>query len=199
MRVVIIGATGTIGQAVVKELQPRHEIISVGRRGGDVQMDITDVASIRAGFEKIGRFDAVVSTAGNLHFGPLEKMNAPEFEIGLRDKLMGQVNLFLVGREFANDFASFTLTSGVLADDPVVYGSSGSMVSGALDAFVLAASIELPRGMRINAVSPGVLQESMDKYAAFFRGHEPVPASRVALAYAKSVEGARTGQVFRVL
>jgi NAD(P)-dependent dehydrogenase (short-subunit alcohol dehydrogenase family) len=199
MKIVVVGASGAIGKAVVKELAARHEIVPVGRSSGDIRMNITDSATIRAGLQKIGGFDALVSTAGEVHFGPLEKMNAAEFEIGLRDKLMGQVNLVLIGREFANDRASFTLTSGVLGDDPVMYGSSASMVSGALDSFVRAAAIELPRGMRINTVSPGVLQESMDKYAAFFRGHEPVAAARVALAYSKSVEGALTGQVFRVI
>ena len=118
---------------------------------------------------------------------------------GSKDKLMGQVNLVLVGREFIADGGSFTLTSGVLTHDPIRFGSSASMVNGAIEAFVRAAAIELPRGLRINAVSPGVLLESMPGYGPFFRGHEPVPAARVALAYAKSVEGARTGQVFEVL
>jgi NAD(P)-dependent dehydrogenase (short-subunit alcohol dehydrogenase family) len=119
--------------------------------------------------------------------------------IGLRDKLMGQVNLVLVGRELIADGGSFTLTTGVLTYDPIRSGSSASMVNGAIEAFVRAAAIELPRGLRINAVSPGVILEAMPAYAPFFRGHEPVPAARAALAYAKSVEGARTGQVFAVL
>ena len=112
---------------------------------------------------------------------------------------MGQLNFVLIGREFIADGGSFTLTSGILSHDPIRMGSSASMVNGAIDAFVRAAAIELPRALRINAVSPGVLLELMDAYAPFFRGHEPVPAARVALAYAKSVEGARTGQVFDVL
>ncbi len=199
MRVVLVGASGTVGQAVARELGARHEIVRVGRSGGEVTMDITDAASIRQGFERIGRCDAVVCAAGKVHFGPLEQMGEAEYAVGLKGKLMGQVNLVLVGRGFVADGGSFTLTSGVLSHDPVRFGSGASMVNGAIDAFVRAAAIELPRGLRINAVSPGVLEESLPQFGPFFRGHEPVPGARVALAYAKSVEGARTGQVFEVL
>jgi NAD(P)-dependent dehydrogenase (short-subunit alcohol dehydrogenase family) len=199
MRIIIVGASGTIGQAVAKELGGRHEIIAAGSSSGDVRLDITDVASIRAGLAQVGPFDALVSAAGKVKFAPLEQMTAADYEIGLKDKLMGQVNLVLVGRELITDGGSFTLTSGVLTHDPVRYGSSASMVNGAIEAFVRAAAIELPRGLRINAVSPGLLLESVPGYGPFFLGHEPVPGARVALAYAKSVEGARTGQVFEVL
>ena len=199
MRIVIVGASGTIGQAVVKELAERHEIVAAGSSSGDVRLDITDVASIRAGLAQAAPFDALVSTAGKVKFAPLDQMSAADYEIGLKDKLMGQVNLVLVGRELVTDGGSFTLTSGVLTHDPIRYGSSASMVNGAIEAFVRAAAIELPRGLRINAVSPGLLLESVPGYGPFFLGHEPVPGARVALAYAKSVEGARTGQVFEVL
>ena len=199
MRVVLVGASGTIGQAVANELAERHEIVAVGSKSGDVRLDVTDAGSIRAGLAQIGPFDALVSAAGTVKFAPLDAMTEADYAIGLKDKLMGQVNLVLVGREFIADGGSFTLTSGVLAHDPIRFGSSASMVNGAIEAFVRAAAIELPRGLRINAVSPGVLLELMPGYGPFFRGHEPVPAARVALAYAKSVEGARTGQVFEVL
>ena len=199
MRIVLVGASGTIGQAVSKELGERHEIVAVGSRSGSVQMDVTDAGSIRAALAGIGTFDAIVCTAGKVKFAPLQDMTEADYAIGLKDKLMGQGNLVLIGREFIADGGSFTLTSGVLSHDPVRFGSSASMVNGAIDGFVRAAAIELARGLRINAVSPGVLVESMGAYGPFFRGHEPVPGDRVALAYAKSVEGARTGQVFEVL
>jgi NAD(P)-dependent dehydrogenase (short-subunit alcohol dehydrogenase family) len=141
----------------------------------------------------------VVSAAGKVKFAPLAGMTPDDYQVGLKDKLMGQVNLVLIGREHLNEGGSFTLTTGVLDHDPVVAGTSASMVNGAVNAFVLAAAIELPRGLRINAVSPGVITEAMKDYAPFFRGHEPVPAARAALAYAKSVEGRQTGQVYRVL
>jgi NAD(P)-dependent dehydrogenase (short-subunit alcohol dehydrogenase family) len=199
MRIVLVGASGTVGQAVAKELGERHEIVAVGSKSGAVQLDMTDADSIRAGLARIGAFDALVSAAGKVKFAPLADMTEADYAIGLKDKLMGQVNLVLVGREFIADGGSFTLTSGVLTHDPIRFGSSASMVNGAVEAFVRAAAIELPRGLRINAVSPGVLVESLPGYGPFFRGHEAVPAARAALAYAKSVEGARTGQVFEVL
>jgi NAD(P)-dependent dehydrogenase (short-subunit alcohol dehydrogenase family) len=199
MRIVLVGASGTIGQAVAGELGARHEIVAVGSKSGEVRMDMTDAASIRAALAQIGRCDAIVSTAGKVKFAPLADLGEADYWIGLKDKLMGQVNLALLGREHLSDGGSITLTSGVLSHDPIRAGSSASMVNGAIDAFVRAAAIELPRALRINSVSPGVLLESMPAYGPFFRGHEPVPGARVALAYAKSVEGARTGQVFQVL
>jgi NAD(P)-dependent dehydrogenase (short-subunit alcohol dehydrogenase family) len=199
MRILIVGASGTIGSAVVAELGQRHEIISAGRSSGDVRMDITDSKSVRAAFDKVGTVDALVSTTGKVKFAPFLSMEAADYEIGLKDKLLGQVNLVLIGRQYLSDAASFTLTTGVLDSDPIREGTSASMVNGAINAFVMAAAIEMPRSMRINAVSPGVIAEAMKDYAQFFRGFEPVPAARAALAYAKSVEGAQTGQVYRVL
>ncbi len=199
MRILVVGASGTIGRAVVTELEQRHEVISAGRTTGDVQIDITDRVSIRAAYAEAGPLDAVVSAAGQVKFAPFAEMHSDDYAIGLRDKLMGQVDLVLLGRDVLSDGGSFTLTTGVLDCDPIREGTSASMVNGAVNAFVMAAAIEMPRGLRINSVSPGVIEEAMAAYAPYFRGFEPVPAARAALAYAKSVEGLRTGQVFGVL
>ena len=199
MRILVVGASGTIGRAVVAELEDRHDVVSAGRTSGAVRMDITVRESIRSTFEKIGSVDAVVSAAGSVKFAPLAEMGHSDYTLGLEDKLMGQVDLVLIGRDYVSEGGSFTLTSGVLDSDPIVAGSSASMVNGALNSFVRAAAIEMPRSQRINVVSPGVIEEAMDDYAPFFRGFEPVPAARAALAYAKSVEGAQTGQVYRVV
>lgn len=199
MKIIVIGATGTIGQAVVGELAPRHQIIEVARSRGQHQVDISDASSIRALLEKVGKVDAIVSTAGNVHFGPLSTMTPEQFKIGLHDKLLGQVQLALIGQTFINDRGSITLTSGVLSHDPIANGSNGSTVNAGLEGFVRAAAIELPRGIRINVVSATVLEESMETYGPYFRGFAPVPGRRVALAYSKSVEGAQTGQVYSVI
>ena len=198
MKVLIVGASGTIGRAVAAELGQRHEVVTAGRNSGDIRLDITDIGSIRAAYDHAGPLDAVVSTTGTVRFAPLADLDSEGYEIGLRDKLMGQVNLVLVGRDSMSDGGSFTLTTGVLDREPIVAGSSASMVNGAVNAFVRAAAIEMPRGQRINAVSPGVIREAMEAYAPYFRGFESVPAARAALAYSRSVEGARTGVVFRV-
>lgn len=198
MKILLIGAGGTIGSAVDSELSQRHEVIRIGRNSGEFQVDISDSRSIRALFAQTGRFDALVCAAGNVTFAPLDEMTEDSFALGLKDKLMGQINLLLMGREFANDGASFTFTTGVLSQHPIRSGASAALVNGALDSFVRAAAIELPRGLRVNSVSPTVLVEAMGKYAPYFRGFKPVPAAEVALAYAKSVEGLQTGQTFHV-
>jgi len=198
MKIIIVGGTGTIGKAVVAELSKRHTVIVASFSKGDVQVDVKDYQSIENMYKKVGDFDAVVSTVGKVTFDHLNAMTPAKYTVGLQDKLMGQVNLVLAGMHHINDGGSFTLTSGILSDDPIRMGSSASMVNGAIDAFVTAAAIELPRGVRINAISPTVIAESMDKYADFFRGFEPAPAAQVALAFSKSVEGAQTGQVYAV-
>lgn len=198
MKILVIGGTGTIGEAVVEELSQRHKVIIGGRQHGDVQLDITDPHSIEKLFKSVDKVDAVVSTAGKVHFGALSEMTAEQYAIGLHNKLMGQVNIVLIGMKYLNDGGSFTLTSGILNHDPIRYGSSASMVNGALDGFVKGAAIEMPRQLRINIVSPTVLTESMDKYADYFHGFESVSAARVALAFAKSVEGLQTGQIYKV-
>ena len=199
MKIIVVGATGTVGKGVVTALKSRHEIVQVGKTRGDLQVDIADSASIRDLFRRVGRVDAVVATAGRVHFGPFAQMTEKEMGVGLKDKLMGQVNLVLIGHEHVNDGGSFTLTSGLLSHDPIRAGAAASLVNGAIDAFVRAAAIELPRGIRINSVSPGLLEESAAPLGGYFLGHEIVPSDRVARAYQKSVEGALTGQVFHVL
>jgi NAD(P)-dependent dehydrogenase (short-subunit alcohol dehydrogenase family) len=195
MLILVAGASGTVGQAVVKELSRRHDIISAGRTSGDVTVDLMSEESIRAMFGKIGKVDAVVACAGHVHFGPVAQMTPEQFRKGLNDKLMGQVNLVLLGMDFVNDNGSFTLTSGILDRDPVRQGANAAAVNGAIGGFVKGAAIEMPRGIRINAVSPGLLEESAQKYDGFFPGHEIVSSARVGLAFAKSVDGALTGQV----
>ena len=197
MKILVVGGTGRIGQAVVEELSQRHNIVTAGYHHGDVQVDITNEASIKAMYQSLGKLDAVVATTGKVHFGALSEMTSKDYELGLKDKLMGQVQLVLCGLPYLNERGSFTLTSGILSCDPIWYGSSASMVNAALDGFVKGAAIELPKGIRINSVSPTVVAESMGKYGEYFRGFIPVPVYQVALAYAKSVEGAQTGQIYR--
>ena len=155
MRVLIIGASGIIGRGVVHELGGRHELVTAGRNSGDLRVDLTDRHSITSMFERAGALDAVVAATGKVKFAPLEAMTAADYEFGLKDKLMGQVNLVLIGQSFLNDGGSFTLTTGVLDHDPIRQGSSASMVNGAVNAFVLAAAIELQRGPADQRGEPG--------------------------------------------
>ena len=204
LRILVIGASGELGRAVVAELGERHDIVTAGSKSGDVRIDIANPASIVAGLAAAGPLDAVVCAAGSVNFAPLATI-APAplaqspYGLGLVNKLMGQVNLTLAARDVLRDGGSITLIAGVLADTPIVAGSSASMVNGAVESFVTAAAIELPRGIRINAVSPTVFAESMGAYGPFFRGFDAVPVARAARAFSRSVEGRQTGQVYKVV
>ena len=198
MRIIVIGASGDIGKVVCNELGARHEIIKVGSRSGDIKADISNRASIEAMYAKAGKVDAVVCTAGSVHFGPLVEFTEEQFMLGLSNKVMGQVNIVLEGLNYISDGGSFTLTSGVLDRDPIRMGAGAAAANGALGGFVSGAAIEMPRGLRINVVSPGLLEDSVSRYGAWFPGHVPVSSHRVGLAYAKSVEGAVTGRVIIV-
>jgi NAD(P)-dependent dehydrogenase (short-subunit alcohol dehydrogenase family) len=197
-KVIVIGATGAVGKAVVEELGKRHEIITVGSSSGQHQVKIEDPASVRALFEKVGKVDHVVVTAGNLHFGPLNEMTPEQFRIGLDSKLMGQVNVALIAQQYLNDGGSITLTSGIVAQNPIRFGANASAVNIAVEGFAQGAAVELQRGLRINVVSPTLLTESLPNYGPFFIGFETAPASRVALGYARSVDGVETGKTYRV-
>ena len=198
MKVIVIGAAGAVGKCAVDELSARHEVISVGRSSGDIQVDIEDVEGIRAMYREVGKVDAVVSAVGHGHFGAAHEMTSEQFMKGINHKLLPQVNLVLEGFAFINDGGSFTLTSGVLNRDPIAGGSCAAAANGALDGFVLGAAVDMPRGIRINAVSPEVLEASRQKYDGFFRGHVHVSNEAVGLAYSKAVEGCLSGQVFIV-
>ncbi len=198
MKVILVGASGTLGSAIAERLGRRHELVRVGRQSGDLQVDITQPDSIRTLFAKVGRFDALVSAVGSVTFAPLLDMTPEAYQKGLQDKLMGQVNLVLLGQAQAAEGASFTLTTGILSEQPIVQGSSAAMVNAALEGFVRGAAIELPHGQRLNAVSPTVLAESLPHYCDFFRGFKAVAAADAALAYERSLEGAETGKVYRV-
>ncbi|MCD6047730.1 MAG: hypothetical protein K0S08_1377 [Gammaproteobacteria bacterium] len=197
-KILIVGGTGTIGKAVAEKLLTRHEIIVASHNHGDIQVDAIDKTSIEHMYKAVGKIDAVIITIGYIHFAPLMEMKDELYQIGLRNKLMSQVNLVLYGLKYVNDYGSFTLTSGILNRDPVRGGSSASMVNGALDSFTKAAAIEMPRGIRINTVSPTVLTESVERFGSCFLGFETVSAMQVANAYVKSIEGAQTGQIYVV-
>lgn len=197
MKILVIGATGAVGSAVAQALDERkHDVIRVGRTSGDLRVDITSDASVDALYSQVGRVDAIVSAAGGLFLGPLVEMLPADFDVGLQSKLLGQVRLALLGQHMLNDGGSITLTTGI--DEPIRKGANAMAVNAAVEGFVRGAAIELPRGLRINAVSPTVLLESLSSYGPFFPGFDAVPAARVAQAYVRSVEGPQTGRIYCV-
>lgn len=193
MRVMIVGASGTIGRAVAQVLSARHEIVRVGRTRGDYRVDLASKDSIERLYESVGPVDAVVSAAGLAKFASLETLTDADFQLSLSNKLMGQVNLVRVGLSRVRDRGSFTLTSGVLAEEPMPGSAAISLVNAGLNGFVRAAALEMPRGIRINAVSPPWVAETL--VAMGRDGSSGMPAATVAAAYAESVEGRRSGEV----
>ena len=193
MKIIVIGANGTIGSEVVKALTlNKHEIVRASRNG-DVKVNLDDSASIRAMFEKVRDVDAVISCAGNAAFKPFADLADADYELGLRSKLMGQVSLARVAKDRLRDGGSITLTTGVLAVHPMLGSASISMVNAGLEGFVRAAALEMPRRLRINAVCPPWVKETLVKF-----GMDPthgLPASEVANAYLAALEGSHQGEI----
>jgi NAD(P)-dependent dehydrogenase (short-subunit alcohol dehydrogenase family) len=198
MRILIIGASGTVGQAVAGALAPHHELIRAGRHSGDVRVDLTDMTSVERMYREVGELDAVVTTAGHVYFGELVSTTPAQFMSGLQDKLMGQVNAVIAGIPFLRDGGSFTLTSGITAAEPIKLGTNATTVNAAIEGFVRSAATELPRGLRINVVSATLLTEALDAFGPYFPGFEAVPGERVGQVYRRSVEGVLTGRVYTI-
>ena len=198
MKIVIVGASGAVGNAALKALSARHDVVTVGKSSGDIRMDMEDVDSIRSMYKQVGKIDAMICAAGQGHFGPVDSMTNTEFMTGLNRKTIPQINLVLEGFDSLNDNGSFTLTSGVLNRDPISGGACAAAANGAIDGFVVGAAVDMPRGIRINVVSPEILEASREKYSGFFPGHNHVTDEAVGRAYCKSVEGCLSGQLFIV-
>jgi len=197
VKILVVGASGTLGSAVTAALAASHELVAASRREAH-RVDLTDPASIAELYRAVGPVGAVVCCAGHAPFKPLADLTLEDYRAGLGDKLLGQVELVHRGLAHVTDGGSFTLVSGVTSNDPIVGGTAAAVVNGALDAFVRSAAIELPRGLRINAVSATVFEEAWDAFGPFFPGHRPVPVAEVARAFVKSVDGAQTGRTYRV-
>jgi NAD(P)-dependent dehydrogenase (short-subunit alcohol dehydrogenase family) len=196
VKVLLIGGTGHVGSAARTALNERNTV-TVATRKGELAVDVTDPSSIDAALERTGTVDAIVVCVGSVPYKPLEGLTREDFLSGLANKVMGQIEVVQRGTRYVADGGSFTLTTGVLAREPIASGVAASVANGAVEAFVMAAAVELPRGIRINAVSPTVLEDATS-YHSFFRGFPQVPSTVVGQAYVKSVEGLQTGRVFAV-
>lgn len=196
MRILLVGASGHIGSVVTRELEQAHEVIGVSR-SSEIRVDLTNPKSITALYEQVGEVDAVVSCTGQTAFKPLDGLSYEDFVHGFADKAMGQIELVRQGLGYVADGASFTITSGILAREPIRAGVAAATANGALESFVIAASPELPPGMRLNAVSPSVLENTPGFHSAF-KGFERVTDEQIAHAFVRSIEGIETGKIFRV-
>ena len=196
MKIILVGASGTIGKGILEVLSVDHEIIKVGHDSGDFKVDISVKKSIEQLFRDAGSFDAVICAAGRARFGNLDSQPDEDYALAVTNKLMGQVNLVRVGQNHINDNGSFTLTSGMLSQHPSPRSASVSMVNGGIESFVRAAALGMKRGMRVNVVSPVLVKETVDAKGMDSAGG--MLAKKVALAYRESLEGKRNGEVLNV-
>ncbi|RFC54836.1 short chain dehydrogenase [Brumimicrobium aurantiacum] len=198
MKILIIGGNGTIGKTVVSHFNEKNEILIAGRTNGDVTVDIADSSSIKSMFEKIGKVDAIICIAGEAKWDDFNKLSEDDYYIGLKSKLMGQVNLVRIGQNYLNSNGSITLSTGILADDPVVKTTSASMVNGGIHSFVQAVALEIENGIRVNVVSSGMVEDAYEKYKEYFPGHNPIPMKKVINGYVRSVNGKGNGEIIRI-
>lgn len=197
-RIVVMGASGTIGKEVSRSLENAgHRVIRVSRTSGDFQADIQDKASLEALFQSIGVVDAVANAAGEVAAMPLELIADEDFTFSIANKMMGQINLARVALPYIADKGSIALISGILSEEPILGGVIGTTINGAIEGFVRAAAHELPRGIRINCISPNVLTEST-AFHPYFPGFIPVDAWKVAKAYERALLGIVNGRILHV-
>src|SRR6202163_4783800 len=198
MKAIVIGS-GTIGSAVRKALEEKgHKVVAVGRKSGDYQADISDPKSLKTLFSKVGPFEPVACGAGEVFPAPLEQTTTDEqWTNSIKAKGMGQINLVRAALPFIADKGSFTLISGVLTDEHTAGGVIGAVINHIVEGFVKAAAVELPRGVRINCVSPTVLTESV-AYHPYFPGFIPVDAREVGQAYLRAISNPFTGRILKL-
>lgn len=197
-RILVIGGRGTIGEHLVPALLDRgHEVIVAGRSDGDVLVDITDSSSLARMYDTTPGLDGVVVIAASGALDKFTDLTIDELMANARGKLFGQTDAVLTGQRFLNDGGSFTLTSGIFADEAWPGVTGGALVSGGIHSFVLSAAIELPRGLRINVVSPTMVADSADAYSDGFPGMRPIPMATLVAHYLDCIEGSKTGQIVR--
>lgn len=197
MKILIIGATGTIGSIAARTLAARgHEIVRASRTS-PISVDLEDPASIADLFAEHGAVDAVIVASGTVPFKPVTELTREDYTAGFTSKALGQVEVVRHALTHLPEGGSITLTTGVIARSPIASGAAAALANGALESFVITAAAEAPRGIRINAVSPDVL-ESSPGYHSGFPGHRPVTDEEVGRAYTLAVEGLVTGQTLTV-
>ena len=197
MKILVIGGEGTIGKKVVSYLSKNHSIITAGRKNGEIYLDLSKKESIKQLFEN-NKFDAVISIAGQVIWAPFSDISEDDFYIGIKNKMMGQVNLVQIGQNYINPGGSFTLTTGILADKPVKMTTAAALVNGAIHSFVKAVILEIKKNIRVNVVSPGLVEDSQEKYGHLFPGYNIIPMQKLAETYLDIVEGDENGQVIRL-
>jgi len=191
MKIIVIGSSGTLGKAVVSALEGRHQVIGASREGNP-RVDLEDETSIETLFHAVTDVDAVVVSAGGAAWKPLTELTPDDFAFSFRSKLGGQIAVIRAAFKHLKDGGSVTVTSGVLARQPMAGAAVIALVNAGLEGFVRVAALEAPRGIRVNVVSPPwakptLKQLGMDEAIG-------LTPEQIAKAYVAAVEGSQTGQ-----
>lgn len=195
-RIIIVGASGTMGKYLTAAFEGEHDVVKVASQSGDYQLDITSTDAIEKFYKEVGAFDALISTAGPTYVGPWKNLSDKEFRKGVDGKMMGQINLVLIGQHYINPKGSFTLITGALTHEPQKNFANASAANGAVEGFVRAASVELENGIRINAVSPTVIEDS-PQFFPYFPGEIPTTMKQLEYGFRKSIFGSNTGEIIK--
>jgi len=197
-KVVVVGASGVLGGAVAAGLDKDHEVIRASRKGADLLLDASNVDQLDAAFKKVGPLDGLVVCIGHVPFEPFETVDIDAFSAGIMNKFMHQANLVRAALPYLNDNASVVLTSGILADEPLIGSSCAAAANGALHSFVMAVAAELAGRIRINVVSPSVVEASVEGYGNFFDGFEATSMDSLVKGYRRCLAGPISGRVLKI-
>ena len=192
MKIIIVGASGRIGKEVDKALSVSHDIVRVGERSGDIKCDYTIPESVRDMFNKVGEFDSLISViGGDSIFKPFVDLDNEDYRYGFERKFLGQIRFLKLGESFVRDNGAFVFTSGFLSQYPNPASIATGPLNAAVNTFVKNTASLLPRGIRINVVSPSPIVEPGQE------GKGLVTAAETAKLYVEAVEGDFTGRVLR--
>ncbi|NOI65102.1 short chain dehydrogenase [Vibrio sp. 99-8-1] len=191
-KVLILGATGLIGSAVSQLLEGSAEVVKASFNHPENPVDIANPESLKALFAKVGKVDGIVCVAGMADFIPWEQADDAKWQFGIENKMMGQINTIRYGEEYVNDGGAIVLSTGVLAQYPFPGSGILTTVNAAVEAAIKASVTEIER-VRINAVSPGWVAETM---VAMGMDPEPgLPAKEVAQYFVDLVEESTSGDI----
>ena len=195
-KIVVVGATGRLGREVVSGLTD-YEVIRAGRSGPDLKIDALDFESVSDVFASVGTFDGLISCIGGTPFKTFDELTMEDFALGLSKKCFSQLNLAKAAIPYLTENGSITLTSGIIGDEPILAGSCAAAANGALNTCVSTLAAEYAGKLRINIVSPSIIENSVEDYGMLFDGFEPTSKKRIVEAYRRTISAPISGRVLR--
>lgn len=191
-RVLVIGATGLLGKAITSKFGSDIDVIQASRNSSEYAVDLANPQSLQALFDNVGIVDAIVCTAGVAEFKPFAQTQDSDWQFGIENKMMGQINVIRYGEKYLTQEGSIVLTTGVLAQSPMPGSAIVSAVNAAVEGAIRALSLELEH-IRINAISPGWISETLTTLG--MDASQGIPASDVAQYYIDAINTSNSGDI----